>query len=424
METAISVENISKIYRLGKIGSGSLRRDLQFWYNKKIRKSRSAFFEPPIGNTTTNDSSNSFLWALKDINFEVKSGEALGIIGSNGSGKSTLLKIISRIIQPTEGAVRGNGKISSILEVGTGFHHELTGRENIFISGYTLGMKKEEIFKKFDEIVAFSGVERFLDTPIKRYSSGMYVRLAFAVAAHLEPDILIVDEVLAVGDADFQKKCMGKMQSVSHTKGRTILFVSHNMQAVSNLCNKALWIKEGRMQFMGPAGDVVNKYISSVKHESTSQSWDEAAEAPGNDQVRMKSIEVKPADENAEFITVHTPIQLDFEFWCFLQEGTINVNLKLLTTTGECIFNIGSSSVKAEKAIIGLRSIIPGDLLNNSTYIVALTVVKNHSTPICEFSNCTSIEVEDVREGMYYFDTWQGIIRPDIENVLYLKEHL
>ncbi len=252
----------------------------------------------------------------------------------------------------------------------------------------------------------------------------MYVRLAFAVAAHLEPDILIVDEVLAVGDADFQKKCMGKMQSVSHTKGRTILFVSHNMQAVSNLCNKALWIKEGRMQFMGPAGDVVNKYISSVKHESTSQSWDEAAEAPGNDQVRMKSIEVKPADENAEFITVHTPIQLDFEFWCFLEEGTINVNLKLLTTTGECIFNIGSSSVNAEKAIIGLRSIIPGDLLNNSTYIVALTVVKNHSTPICEFSNCTSIEVEDVREGMYYFDTWQGIIRPDIENVLYLKEHL
>ena len=424
MDAAIRVENISKQYRLGKIGSGSLRQDLQFWYDKKFRKQKNTFFQDQLNGVRGHDDQKNFIWALKDINFEVQKGEALGIIGSNGSGKSTLLKIISRIVQPTHGSVKGDGKISSILEVGTGFHHELTGRENIFISGYTLGMKKDEILAKFDEIVAFSGVERFLDTPVKRYSSGMYVRLAFAVAAHMEPDVLIVDEVLAVGDADFQKKCLGKMQSVSNTSGRTVLFVSHNMQAVANLCNKALWLKEGQMQFMGAAGDIVNKYISSVKHESTSQSWDDPNEAPGNDQVRMKNIEVKPADEDAEFITVQTPIQLDVEFWNFVEEGYINVNLKLLTTMGDCIFNIGSSSVPAEKSVIALRSVIPGNLLNNSTYIVALTVVKNHSTPICEFPNCTSIEVEDVRDGIYYFDTWQGIIRPNLENFLYIKDNL
>jgi lipopolysaccharide transport system ATP-binding protein len=416
-EVIIQVENISKLYRLGKIGTGSLRKDLHYWWNSRVRN------KDPF-ETRTSDNTKDFLWALKDINFEVLQGEALGIIGSNGSGKSTLLKIISRIVQPTTGAVRGKGKISSILEVGTGFHHELSGRENIFISGYTLGMKKEEIIRKFDEIVAFSGVEKFIDTPVKRYSSGMYVRLAFAVAAHLEPDILIVDEVLAVGDAEFQKKCMGKMQSVSSSQGRTILFVSHNMQAVSNLCSKAIWLKEGKVEYSGGANEVVTRYIASAKVETSNQSWNDPDSAPGNEFIKMKSVEVKPRMEGAQFITVRTPIQMDFEFWCFIDNCTININVQLLTTSGECIFNLGTGGIQAEKAIIGLETIIPGNLLNNSTYIVALTIVKNHSIPICEFHDCASIEVEDVREGMNYFDTWHGIIRPEIDNYLYLKEYL
>src|SRR6478735_5279271 len=269
-ENIIEVENISKLYKLGKIGSGSFRRDLNSWWkNSVLKKDDPYFLAEHIPDQASYD-----LWALKNISFEVKEGDALGIIGSNGSGKSTLLKIISRIVKPTTGLVKGRGKVSSILEVGTGFHAELTGRENIFISGYTLGMNKKEILQKFDEIVDFSGIEKFLDTPIKRYSSGMYVRLAFAVVAHLEPDILIVDEVLAVGDADFQKKCLGKMRDVSQKEGRTVLFVSHFTQAIVNLCNKALWLKHGQLQAIGECAAVVNKYLSSIQQFNLKQDWD------------------------------------------------------------------------------------------------------------------------------------------------------
>jgi lipopolysaccharide transport system ATP-binding protein len=286
-------------------------------------------------------------------------------------------------------------------------------------------MNKEEIRNKFDEIVAFSGIEKFIDTPVKRYSSGMYVRLAFAVAAHLEPDILIVDEVLAVGDADFQKKCMGKMQEVSHTKGRTILFVSHNMQAVTNLCTTALWLNAGSMKKMGNARDVVASYIGNSKQFRTGQNWDEPETAPGNHFIRMKSIEVKPVgNEKDAMITVETPVQLDVEFWC-LQEGfDMNINVRLLTNAGECIFDLGSPSVKAEKAVLGLRSVIPGNLLNNNNYIIGLTVVKNHTTHLYAFTNCISFDVEDMREGMSYFGLWPGIIRPQIDTTFFKKENL
>src|SRR5690606_1179354 len=219
-DIVIQAENISKLYHLGKIGSGSLRRDIQFWWDQNVLRKEDPTKYIIDGKKIDN---TEVVWALKNIEFEIKQGESLGIIGHNGAGKSTLLKILSRIVKPTEGIVRGRGSISSLLEVGTGFHADLTGRENIFISGHILGMKKAEILKKFDEIVDFSGVEAFIDTPVKRYSSGMYVRLAFAVAAHLEPDILIVDEVLAVGDADFQKKCLGKMNDASSKSGRTVI---------------------------------------------------------------------------------------------------------------------------------------------------------------------------------------------------------
>ncbi len=418
-DLAVEVQNLSKVYRLGSIGSRSLRHDLYDWLkNSSIKKNHRSSSEQGAP-------SHQLIWALNDVSFQVKKGEVMGIIGSNGSGKSTLLKIIARIVEPTKGVVRGKGKISSILEVGTGFHQDLTGRENIYTSGYTLGMSKDEIRRKFDEIVSFSGIEKFLDTPVKRYSSGMYVRLAFAVAAHLEPDILIVDEVLAVGDADFQKKCLGKMQQASNTEGRTILFVSHNLQAVANLCTNAIWLKEGKIEKIDQPVAVVNTYTASTKQQKSEHTWAVADVAPGNDLIRMKRASVKPhTSEPNAFITVKTPVQLDFEFWCFQTEGDININVKLLTITGECLFNIGTQTINAEKSILALTTIIPGDLLNNSSYTISLTVIKNNAQPVCEFSNCISFEVEDIREGIFYFGPWQGIIRPKIDQYFYVKEHL
>ena len=415
-ETVIEVENISKLYKLGKIGSGSLRQDLFNWL-----KGSKINMIPPKDNELVNINRQD-LWALNNVSFELKEGEALGIIGSNGSGKSTLLKIISRIVQPTTGSVRGKGKVSSILEVGTGFHQDLTGRENIFISGYTLGMNKEEVLRKFDEIVAFSGIEKFIDTPVKRYSSGMYVRLAFAVAAHLEPDILIVDEVLAVGDADFQKKCMGKMQDISGKNGRTILFVSHNMQAITNLCNSAIWLKEGKISGTGIASDVVESYLGSLKQDKNEVNWDDENDAPGNDQVRMKSYQVNPiSDKPNAYITVRTPIRLDFEFWCYIDDCDINVNVILLAENGVCVFNMGCPSIKAEKGILVLKTIIPGNLLNNGVYSISMEVVRNVSSTIHEFTNCATIEVEDIRENMSYFGKWPGVVRPEIKSYFNIK---
>lgn len=255
----ITVENISKQYRLGTVSSKTLSGDLKrLWYN--IQGKEDPFLKVGETNDRTSVGQSEYVWALKDINFDVKEGEVLGIIGLNGAGKSTLLKILSRVTSPTTGSIKVNGRMASLLEVGTGFHPELTGRENIFLNGAILGMNKSEIKSKFDEIVAFSGVDRYIDTPVKRYSSGMYVRLAFAVAAHLEPEILIIDEVLAVGDAEFQKKCLGKMKDVS-SQGRTVLFVSHNMGAISDLCTRAIILKQGTMFKMGDTNEMVKEYV-------------------------------------------------------------------------------------------------------------------------------------------------------------------
>lgn len=257
-DIAIKVENVSKLYHIGAKRSGSLRETLAHSFNKLI------------GKKDAIDKAEEF-WALKDVNFEIKKGDAVGIIGKNGAGKSTLLKILSRITEPTTGKITINGRVASLLEVGTGFHQELTGRENIFMNGAILGMKQAEIKRKFDEIVDFSGVEKFIDTPVKHYSSGMYVRLAFAVAAHLEPEVLIIDEVLAVGDAEFQKKCLGKMDDVAKKQGRTVLFVSHQLGMVRTLCNKGVLLKSGKLAFEGSASDVIDKYLhSSSSGNSTS----------------------------------------------------------------------------------------------------------------------------------------------------------
>lgn len=257
---ALKAENISKQYRLGQVGTGTLTHDLnRFWH--KMRGKEDPYLKIGEANDRSSKGGSEYVWSLRDINFEIEQGDAVGIIGRNGAGKSTLLKLLSKVTKPTTGKIYTNGRIASLLEVGTGFHPEMTGRENIYLNGAILGMTKKEIKRKFDEIVDFSGVERYIDTPVKRYSSGMYVRLAFAVAAHLESEILIVDEVLAVGDAEFQKKCLGKMGDVTKGEGRTILFVSHNMAAIKALCNKGILLEHGSLAIAGKMNAVIDSYF-------------------------------------------------------------------------------------------------------------------------------------------------------------------
>lgn len=256
----LDVENVSKQYRLGEVGTGTLQHDLKRWW-ATVRGKEDPFMKIGETNDRTKKGDTEYVWALKDINFQIEQGKAVGIIGRNGAGKSTLLKLLSKVTKPTVGSIKYKGRIASLLEVGTGFHPEMTGRENIFLNGAILGMTRKEIIRKFDEIVAFAGVERYIDTPVKRYSSGMYVRLAFAVAAHLESEILIVDEVLAVGDAEFQKKCLGKMSDVTKGEGRTILFVSHNMTAIRNLCDTGIYMNHGMINYIGDIESSVQRYL-------------------------------------------------------------------------------------------------------------------------------------------------------------------
>lgn len=285
----IKAENISKQYRLGLVGRGTVRDDLKrWWYN--VRGKEDPFLKIGESNDRSKKGESEYVWSLRDINFEIYQGDSVGIIGRNGAGKSTLLKILSQVTQPTIGKIYTKGRIASLLEVGTGFHPEMTGRENIYLNGAILGMRKHEINRKLDEIIAFSGVERYIDTPVKRYSSGMYVRLAFAVAAHLESEILIVDEVLAVGDAEFQKKCLGKMSDVSKGEGRTVLFVSHNMGAVRSLCNKGIVLENGLKTFEGNSSDAIDYYLTD-RNLISSTSLNDRNDRLGSGKLIVTSIE-------------------------------------------------------------------------------------------------------------------------------------
>jgi len=286
--TAIKVEDLSKAYQLGQIGTGTISRDLERWY-ARMRGKEDPFLRIGETNDRSIKGESDVVWSLKDINFEIEQGDAVGIIGRNGAGKSTLLKILSKVTAPTTGRISGKGRIASLLEVGTGFHPELSGRENIFLNGAILGMRKKEIQRKFDEIVDFAGIERYIDTPVKRYSSGMYVRLAFAVAAHLESEILIVDEVLAVGDAEFQKKCLGKMGEVSKGEGRTVLFVSHNMGSIQNLCKNSILLNHGNLLLFDTTKKVISHYEKNDLSIQIEKKWD-IKSAPGNNIVRLISI--------------------------------------------------------------------------------------------------------------------------------------
>jgi lipopolysaccharide transport system ATP-binding protein len=303
MTTAIKVENLSKAYQLGTIGTGTISRDIHRWWTTKILGNEDPFLKIGETNDRSTKGTSDIVWSLKDINFEIEQGDAVGIIGKNGAGKSTLLKLLSRVTATTTGSVKVKGRVASLLEVGTGFHPELTGRENIYLNGAILGMRKKEITRKLDEIIDFSGVERYIDTPVKRYSSGMYVRLAFAVAAHLESEILIVDEVLAVGDAEFQKKCLGKMGEVSKGEGRTVLFVSHNMAAVKNLCSNGIILNNGQILAEGYIDKIVNVYLNNTFSQGDSNhNLANITERSGLGAIRITSLTVKNADTDSDVI--------------------------------------------------------------------------------------------------------------------------
>lgn len=305
---AIEFENISKQYQLGKIGTGTLSKDLNRWW-ARIRGKEDPYLKIGQVNDRTKHADSEFVWALRDINLKIEQGDVVGIIGKNGSGKSTLLKILSKITAPTTGVIRGRGRVASLLEVGTGFHPEMTGRENIYMNGAIMGMTKHEIDRKLDEIVDFAGVEMYLDTPVKRYSSGMTVRLGFAIAAHLEPEILVVDEVLAVGDAEFQKKAIGKMQDVSKGQGRTVLFVSHNMGAVRNLCHSGIVLSNGLIEYLGKADDCVDRYLKNETQNSITKTVisDKHRLFKGSGEIEIKEVEL--LNETPQLST-NEPIQL------------------------------------------------------------------------------------------------------------------
>ena len=411
----IKVEHIYKQYRLGQVGTGSLSQDVNRWWHKVRGKE-----DPTLKITESNDpvthDNSGFIWALKDISFSVNHGEVLGIIGRNGAGKSSLLKILSKVTSPTKGQIMLNGRVASLLEVGTGFHPELTGRENIFLNGAILGMTKREITQKFDEIVAFSGVEKYIDTPVKRYSSGMYVRLAFAVAAHLEPEILIVDEVLAVGDVDFQKKCMGKMKDVAR-HGRTVIFVSHNMEAVKNLCTRAILMEHGTILSEGLPSDVVETYLMSRNQSDWGKEYSEH-EAPGNAYTRLKSIELIPLREDGKpIISVKSTLEIKISFWNYVEDLVANLSLHLYAATGECVFNV-ITQLPPPTIGIGLhhaRCVIPKELLNTGVFYVSFMLVQDTAKPLFNFEEVLTFEVEEEREITNWHGKFPGFVRPNID---------
>jgi lipopolysaccharide transport system ATP-binding protein len=361
--------------------------------------------------------SHEEFWALKDISFEIKEGDRVGIIGRNGAGKSTLLKILSRITEPTTGQVSIHGRVASLLEVGTGFHPELTGRENVYLNGAILGMTKREIKRKFDEIVDFAEVEQFLDTPVKRYSSGMYVRLAFAVAAHLEPEILVVDEVLAVGDAQFQKKCLGKMGEVSK-EGRTVLFVSHNMTAIENLCSQALLLKSGHLDTVGETRAVVRQYLNQHSRSTMHQEWKYLETAPGNDKAKLVKATVKALNGDPVAIQTDIPFEFEFVFYNLVPgENNLDVTYHLVDERGILVY-VGSTAHSKHETFkpgpILAKCTVPGNLLNAGTYTLSrLLLVKDRGSVVYEHKDVLSFDITNPGTGQLgWTGQKEGVIKP------------
>jgi lipopolysaccharide transport system ATP-binding protein len=416
----LKVENVSKQYRLGQVGTGTLSHDLNRWWHALLGKEN-----PYLKIGDTNDRStkgtSEYVWAIQGIDFEVERGEVLGIIGKNGAGKSTLLKILSKVTAPTVGSIKSRGRIASLLEVGTGFHGEMTGRENIFLNGAILGMTKKEITSKLDEIIEFSGCERYIDTPVKRYSSGMTVRLAFAVAAFLEPEILVIDEVLAVGDAEFQKKAIGKMQDISKGEGRTVLFVSHNMAAVKSLCTRAIVLEHGKIIFDGGVDESINKYFSDFK-KSASRKWD-LESCPQTNFLRL--LEAKVLNENNELelnYLVSQSIIIEFTYEILI-EGNLfthgfnlfnNQNIHVLSSHDKDSVTLKEAP---KKGLYSKRIIIPRNLLSESSYSCSFAIMK-YNPFVVEFHELDIIGFNVIDEYGHntargsYNGNFPGIVRP------------
>jgi lipopolysaccharide transport system ATP-binding protein len=409
--TAIEVEGVSKRYRLGQFNARTLREEFQ----RLFRRTHGA----AAGRETPEATE---FWALKDISFSVQRGEVLGIIGRNGAGKSTLLKILSRITEPTAGEIRVRGRVASLLEVGTGFHPELTGRENIYLNGAILGMRRREIAQKFDEIVTFAEVEKFLDTPVKRYSSGMYVRLAFAVAAHLDPEILIVDEVLAVGDAEFQKKCLGKMKDVSARAGRTVIFVSHNMQAVTNLCDTAIFLANGMLISRGSSREMVSEYVKANLSHRIDQNvlcWDQMCDAPGNDEIKIHRVRIESSDTHAIFLS--SEIKIEIMFWN-LSSKNVMLDLVLYTSDGSPLLEDWSADDpqwrgrRIPKGLIKTTCTIPPYLLNEGTFRIRMMFFDGDAVmPIFDFDDDIFFDVIDTADrAVGFHGKFLGPVRPKL----------
>jgi lipopolysaccharide transport system ATP-binding protein len=395
---AIHGEGLGKSYQRGALQQSTLLRD---HLTRMLRSPLSVFRRPK----------NETFWALKNVSLEVREGEVLGLIGRNGAGKTTLLKILSRITKPTTGWAEIHGRVGSLLEVGTGFHPELTGRENTFLSGAILGMGKAEIERKFDEIVAFAELEKFIDTPVKHYSSGMYVRLAFAVAAHLEPEILLVDEVLAVGDASFQKKCLGKMGDVAKT-GRTIVFVSHNMTAMRRLTSRAIWLEGGQIAETGPVANVIDHYLQKNTESNLESVWEDERTAPGDHRVRLHSVRVIPQGSTDGLITVHTPLRIEFTYWNYVPDAVLNVSMILNDMEELCVLSGGSGHGPRPAGLIRSTVWLPGDFLNVGSYYINVMIVKDGSFGILLQNNAVAFEVVEGEVVGNWYGRPPGAVRP------------
>ena len=408
-DIAIRAENLSKRYAISR---AKMRHDT---LSEKLVDNLKSVFHRKEGLHLGKE----MFWALKDVSFELKQGEIVGIIGQNGAGKSTLLKIITQITMPTYGQAQLYGRVGSLLEVGTGFHPELTGRENIYLNGAIIGMKKEEIRKRFDDIVDFAEIGAFLDVPVKRYSSGMYVRLGFSVAVHLEPEILLVDEVLSVGDAAFQKKCLDKISDTAK-KGGTVLFISHNMAAVNTLCQRVIWLKSGRIVEDGSSADIVTRYLakSVSSGDLTEEVWDDMNEAPGNDRVRLHRVRVRRQDDReSDPLTMQTPFRVEVDYWNMEADARLHIALFLYTAEGIIAFATGRPNNQPMPAG-KLRSTchVTGNLLNEGPHRIVVFVVKDSSCIIYSHESQVTINIIDVREREgSWFGKSPGVVQPELE---------
>ena len=406
MATAIEFNHVGKQYRLGLVSTGTISHDLNRWWQTAILRKEDPYLKIGSVNDRTQKADSDYVWALRDIDFKVEQGDVVGIIGKNGAGKSTLLKLLSKVTGPTVGTIRARGRIASLLEVGTGFHQEMTGRENIYMNGAILGMTKREIAAKLDEIVDFSGCERYLDTPVKRYSSGMMVRLGFAVAAHLDPEILVVDEVLAVGDAEFQKKAIGKMQDVSKGEGRTVLFVSHNMASVRQLCNTGVLLENGMVKLIGEIDMIVDKYLETetLKGECNYMKTMETGIRFEDITILKASVEYKGNSLNSAM-----PFDLVYEFYCHQDGLCMGVNPHVYNSKGICLFNICTKIVNITEGSHRAVFHVPGGLFCAGGYKVDNMFV-TRSDAYYIHRNAHQFEILNGRDD--FFGNYSGVYYP------------